>query len=373
MRPIQRGDRGEQVRDIQRRLLAAGLRVEPDELEGTFGVSTEEAVRAFQARRGLPTDGIVGADTWGQLVEAGYRVGDRTLYLRSPAFRGDDVRELQRMLNALGFDAGKEDGIFGAMTARAVMEFQRNVGEPADGIVGLDTVRSLERMRPTIGAPSRAVVREAEAARTMGAALAGSVIAIDPGHGRSDPGVEAGGLVEAEVAWAVSVRLAEELERRGARPRLLREEDTDPDAGERAARANADEASICVSVHLGAGHGTPAGASCYHWGTPTTYSPMGRRLAELILDELVRALGVRDGGVAPLAVAILRETRMPAAQVELAVATNPDEAALVAEPSFPARAAAAIADGIDRFLGDAGRTELPPRAASLSPGGGPAP
>jgi len=365
MRPIRRGDRGEQVRDIQRRLLASGHRVEPDELEGTFGASTEEAVRAFQARRGLPADGIVGADTWGQLVEAGYRVGDRTLYLRSPAFRGDDVRELQRMLNALGFDAGKEDGIFGAVTLRAVMEFQRNVGEPADGIVGLETVRSLERMRPTIGAPSRAVVREAEAARTMGAGLAGSVVAIDPGHGRSDPGVEAGPVAEAEVAWAISARLADELERRGARPVLLREEGTDPDAGERAARANAVAATICVSVHLGGGHGAPAGAACYHWGTPTTYSPMGRRLAELILGELVRTAGLRDGGVGPLAIAILRETRMPAVQVEPAVATNPEEAALVAEPSFADRAAGAIADGIERFLDATAPAAEPPRAASL--------
>ncbi len=365
MRPIRRGDRGEQVRDIQRRLSAAGLRVEPEELEGTFGASTEGAVRTFQARRGLPADGIVGTDTWGQLVEAGYRIGDRTLYLRSPAFRGDDVRELQQMLNALGFDAGKEDGILGAMTSRAVMEFQRNVGEPADGIVGLETVRSLERMRPTVGATSRAVVREAETARTMGTALAGSVIAIDPGHGRSDPGVEVTGLVEAETTWAISIRLAAELERRGARPRLLREEDTDPEPGERAARANADEASVCVSIHLGAGHGARAGAACYHWGTPTTYSPMGRRLAELILNQLVRKLGVPDGGVGPLAVAILRETRMPAVQVEPAVVTNPDEAAVVADPSFPPRAAASIADAIERFLGAADRMEDPPRAASL--------
>src|SRR4051794_27055669 len=100
---IRRGAYGEPVRDVQHRLLAVGLRVDADELSGRFGTTTEAAVREFQRRRGLPTDGIVGPDTWNQLVEAGYRIGDRTLYLRSPAFRGDDVQALQRMLNALGF------------------------------------------------------------------------------------------------------------------------------------------------------------------------------------------------------------------------------------------------------------------------------
>ena len=162
---IRRGTRGEDVRDVQHRLLAAGLRIDPDELDGAFGASTEEAVRGFQRARGLPPDGIMGPDTWGQLVEAGYRLSDRTLYLRSPAFRGDDVRALQRMLNALGFDAGKEDGIFGPRTDRAVREFQRNVASRVDGIVGLDTVHAISRYRPPVDAPSRAVVREGEAAR----------------------------------------------------------------------------------------------------------------------------------------------------------------------------------------------------------------
>ncbi len=83
---------------------------------------------------------MVGPDTWGQLVEAGYQLGDRTLYLHSPFHRGDDVSALQRKLNGLGFDAGREDGLFGPLTDRAVREFQRNVGEEPDGIVGIDTL-----------------------------------------------------------------------------------------------------------------------------------------------------------------------------------------------------------------------------------------
>jgi N-acetylmuramoyl-L-alanine amidase len=41
-------------------------------------------------------------------------------------------------------------------------------------------------------------------------------------------------------------------------------------------------------------------------------------------------------------------------QVELAVLTNPEEAGAVRDPAFAARAAVAVADGVERFLG-AGR------------------
>lgn len=331
------------------------------ELEGTFGAATEAAVSEFQRRRGLPPDGIVGSDTWGQLVEAAYRIGDRTLYLRSPAFRGDDVRETQRMLNALGFDVGKEDGIFGARTAQAVREFQRNVGAKDDGIVGLDTVRTLERMRPALEGPGRALVREGETARSMGASLPGSVVALDPGHGPSDPGIRAGGLVEADVALLVSRATAEELERRGAHAILLRAGGDDPDVSDRARRANGADAAVCVSIHLGGGELTPAGVACCYYGTPSTHSPMGRSLAEAIGSALVD-LGLADGGVVPLAIAILRETRMPAVQVELGVVTNAEEAEAIGDIGFPQRASVAIADGIERFLG-AGRP-APARAVS---------
>jgi len=142
------GDEGHEVLDIQQRLVSIGYALPSTELTGRFGPDTQVAVRAFQADRSLREDGLVGPDTWMQLVEAGFRLGDRTLYLRAPNFRGDDVRTLQRKLNALGFDAGKEDGVHGPRTDRAVHEFQHNVGERPDGVVGLHTIAMLERMRP---------------------------------------------------------------------------------------------------------------------------------------------------------------------------------------------------------------------------------
>lgn len=50
------GDRGKDVEAVQR-----AVKVTPD---GIFGPNTREAVRAYQARKGLEVDGIVGPATW---------------------------------------------------------------------------------------------------------------------------------------------------------------------------------------------------------------------------------------------------------------------------------------------------------------------
>ena len=72
MRIFRMGDRGAEVVDIQTWLTALGAVVDGGERDGTFGPSTESAVRWFQAERHLREDGLVGPDTWEQLVEAGW-------------------------------------------------------------------------------------------------------------------------------------------------------------------------------------------------------------------------------------------------------------------------------------------------------------
>jgi N-acetylmuramoyl-L-alanine amidase len=96
------------------------------------------------------------------LVEAGWRLGDRLLLLAAPQLRGDDIAELQDVLNQLGFDCGRPDGIFGPATVRALEDFQRNGGLTSDGICGPRTVRMLELLRRQSGSgPGVASVREA--------------------------------------------------------------------------------------------------------------------------------------------------------------------------------------------------------------------
>jgi N-acetylmuramoyl-L-alanine amidase len=337
------GDEGSEVRGVQERLLAAGEVIDPSELGGRFGPSTDAAVRSFQSRRSLRVDGLVGPDTWGHLVEASYRLGDRTLYLRAPHFRGDDVRDLQRKLNALGFDAGREDGVLGHETDVAVRDFQRNVGNEPDGVVGLHTIATLARMRPLEGAASRAMVREREQVRRMRGTIEGQVVAIDPGHGPD-------GLGFNDVHFAMATALAEELARVGAKPALLRDRDDNPDTSERARRANELGAAVCVSLHLGSGEPDAGGPACSYFGTDRTHSPAGMRLAGLLLQELEREFGCR-GRLQRLAPSLLRETRMTAVQIEPLFRTNEREAQMIADSAFAVRVGRAVAVGVRRYFG----------------------
>jgi len=337
------GDEGPEILDIQQRLTELGFTL-PSADAGTYGEETREAVRAFQAQRSLRTDGIVGPDTWGQLVEAGFRLGDRTLYLHAPFLRGDDVRGLQRKLDALGFDPGKQDGVYGPATDAALREFQRNVGDEVDGVVGLHTIATIERMRPLDDVPGRGIVRETEQLRSIRGRLQGRVIAIDPGDEAPD-----GGTTDIHLALARAVAAA--LSRLGAQPEILRDGTDSPAPSARAAMANALDATACVSLHLGEGVPESSGPTCSYFGSQATHSPAGRHLAELILDELEHELRLR-GRLQRLTVSMLRETRMPAVQVEALAASNEVEAALLRDPDATTRIGRAIAEAVRRFFED---------------------
>ena len=142
---LRRGNDGEGVVRLHTQLRHVGLPVQGDTLDH-FGAATEETVRAFQRRRRLQVDGICGPDTWSALHEDPLGLGDRLLSLRRPMLRGDDVGQLQQQLSAIGFDAGRIDGIFGPRTDTALRDFQRNAAVAVDGICGRDTIAAMQRV-----------------------------------------------------------------------------------------------------------------------------------------------------------------------------------------------------------------------------------
>lgn len=76
-------------------------------------------------------------------TETVYKLGDRTLRNTSPDTKGDDVLELQTKLNALGFNCGKADGIFGNNTEKGVRKFQTAAKIEVDGIFGRESFAAL--------------------------------------------------------------------------------------------------------------------------------------------------------------------------------------------------------------------------------------
>lgn len=134
-----------QVSDVQNRLIRLGYDIPKEEM-GHNGPETTRFIAIYQDIHGLEVTGEADLPTWNELVVSGYKLGDRLLYERQPAFRGDDVAELQNRLNSLGFDAGREDGFFRLETAQALREFQRNMGLSSDGICGTNTIDAITRV-----------------------------------------------------------------------------------------------------------------------------------------------------------------------------------------------------------------------------------
>ena len=70
-------------------------------------------------------------------------LGNRILQPQEPAMSGNDVKELQKYLNSLGYSCGDEDGVFGNETENGVKNFERDVEIKQDGIVDALFVEAL--------------------------------------------------------------------------------------------------------------------------------------------------------------------------------------------------------------------------------------
>jgi N-acetylmuramoyl-L-alanine amidase len=302
MKTIAPGDRGLAVSDVQKRLHGLGYSpqgFDTEMREAYFGDSTTKAVRDFQEERGLRTDGNVDETTWQELVEASLRLGDRYLYLRIPTFRGDDVRELQRYLNRLGFNAGREDGIFGQDTDQALRAFQHNTGLPVDGIAGSSTISCLQRLKHAIKDTSVAEVHEALQDLAM-RGLGGRSVILDAAEG------------DAQAEQLLRL-VAGELQACGLSAMITGGTSGPLPESQRARLAN----DRGVDVVLGARKSDEGDFRIYYFGSGSYSSPRGRRLAELLHGEISVAAGMEIPLPETKNYPLLRETRMPCVIAEV--------------------------------------------------------
>lgn len=160
--PLRVGSSGQQVAQIQEQLNAIAINypnITPIfPVNGTFGASTEAAVRVFQRQFNLGVDGVVGKATWyrisyiyaavrklaelksiGQIQ--GLYSGEWPGIVLREGSKGVDVQLLQYYLSCIALFY-KEipnvsiDGRYGQILDQAVTAFQKRFGLIQDGIVG---------------------------------------------------------------------------------------------------------------------------------------------------------------------------------------------------------------------------------------------
>ena len=176
---LKEGSEGKAVRVMQQKLKNLGYY--KGSVDGSFGSSTADAVKAFQKGNGLKADGAAGGDTLNLMFSgnaktsaaasatntpkptSGKRATPRptatplpeNTYVRvTPDPSGDyitlqrghygtPVERLQRALKNEGYFSGSVDGYYGEGTANAVKAFQRSQGLKVDGVAGPATQRVL--------------------------------------------------------------------------------------------------------------------------------------------------------------------------------------------------------------------------------------
>lgn len=315
MRLYRVGDRGPAIRDIQDRLAALGFET-GDDVRAEFSEGTHGAVIQFQRAKGLDPDGIVGPDTWRSLYEAGYRLGDRILFMRRPMIRGEDIAELQSRLNSLGFDSGKVDGIFGRETEAAVIDFQHNRHLAEDGKVGPEVVTEIHLVTRGEMREGREAIREREWLRMLPSTMAGARIFLDAECRDPD---------EAHDAWQAASAAALAIQDAGGVPMMSRSSDITLPERLRARRANRVGSDLIVAFRVN----RDGDDSVYYFASEHSTSRAG--------EELARSLALTlDAHVEGRASAMLKETRAPAAVVAL---RNIDE-----------KTGLAVAEGLSRFF-----------------------
>lgn len=209
------------------------------------------------------------------------------------------------------------------------------------------------------------------------------VIAIDPGHGGTDPGSEGSGLWEYEMTWQVANELVNLLEQDGRYAPVLtitEEESQNSDMprvepAERAQRANDAGAVLLFSIHGNSDpSGTASGFECYAIPPGQQYHDESVALARLTAQKITQTgqpLRGQDGvryiyfdtydnrmvyessDETPHnepTFRLLADADCPAVLVEQCFLTNPQDAARLATPSGAKQAAKAYYEAICEWM-----------------------
>ena len=184
--------------------------------------------------------------------------------------------------------------------------------------------------------------------------LRGLTIAVNAGHppaGSTGPT----GLYEAVPTLAISQRLEAILRARGARVVMTRTTSEPLALAIRPVLARQAGAHAFVSIHL---NSLPDGVNPFTaHGTGSYYfHPSSEPLARAVQRGMLRRMGLRDLGIFYDNLSDLRHPWMPSVLCEGAFIMIPEQEAAVRTAEFQERYALGVADGLEAYFRDLGRT-----------------
>jgi N-acetylmuramoyl-L-alanine amidase len=171
-------------------------------------------------------------------------------------------------------------------------------------------------------------------------------VMIDAGHGGHDPGaISITSKYEKDVTLSVAEKVNERLAKESLiEPILVRDDDTYTSPAERAAAANAQGVDLFVSIHANTASSPGVkGTETYYWRENSL------AFAQTVHKELLNAIGSADRKVKQAKFAVVRETTMPAALLELGFLTNSDDEAKLFNEQIQDRIADAIVTAIKTY------------------------
>lgn len=208
-------------------------------------------------------------------------------------------------------------------------------------------------------------------------------VIVDPGHGGADVGRQGvNGLLEKDVALAISLELKRVLERRDDLEVVLtREQDQAVGLVERTELANREGGDLLISIHLNGWYDAAAeGVETYFLSPAKTewdasvaraenasvaaaedldfilwdlvqnvYIQESATLAEAVQARLSSDLGLHNRGVKQAGFRVLVGAFMPAILVEVGFLSNPGDAKRLADRDFHRDVARALADAVLDF------------------------
>ncbi len=182
--------------------------------------------------------------------------------------------------------------------------------------------------------------------------LKGKLLVIDPGHG-GPYGGSVGIANEQQVNLAISLKVKTKLENMGARVVMTRTADVpctyagyNQDLKCRPALATKLGANAFVSIHANSGTSSANGTETFWYNA----NRGDKKLASLILDELVKETGLHKRRVDFADFAVIRNSTVPATLVETGFVTNQNDASKLNSPAYQEKFAKAISEGIQKYF-----------------------